>query len=102
MPWSAGPQPGLPVQATTSPPDSLLLLEGSSSAAGGAKRPDDEEALGGMFLHVGLANGVLLRTEVSQECRTAGCQSLGCATALGRWRMGMRRVRGRVVAAFGW
>ena len=59
------------MQATTSPPESLLLLEAPSSAATGASRPDDEEALGGMFLHMGLANGVLLRTEVW------GCPCLG-------------------------
>ena len=86
------------MQATTSPPDSLLLLEGSSSAAGGAKRPDDEEALGGMFLHVGLANGVLLRTEVSQEGRTAGCQSVSCACCVPKLGKIVRRVQGRAAA----
>ena len=62
-------------QATTSPPESLLLLEAPSSAATGAKRPDDEEALGGMFLHMGLANGVLLRTEV---CMLRMLPSVAC------------------------
>ena len=106
-------------QATTSPPESLLLLEASSSASGGAKRPDDEEALGGMFLHMGLANGVLLRTEVrsaaysrpqahneaalcSERCSAAQLPVLTCKGAC-RWtgRQARCLTRGRASWARG-
>ena len=48
----------LAVQAVSDAPSSLLFLEGSLSAS--------EEAVLGLFLQAGLANGTLLRTEVDK------------------------------------
>lgn len=47
----------------TSPPHSLLLLD-SPAPASTSGRALDEAPLGPLFLHAGLANGVLLRSEV--------------------------------------
>ena len=57
----------LAVQATGSPPESLLLLDatsggGDSSASATADASDDS----GLYLHAGLANGILLRVAVDR------------------------------------
>ena len=49
-------------QMTNSPPDSLLLLDTPAAASSGPL--DDDSPPGALFLHAGLANGVLLRSEV--------------------------------------
>ena len=54
-------------QISTSPPESLLLLD-TPAPAGPARPADDDSAPpGALFLHAGLANGVLLRSEVLDE-----------------------------------
>lgn len=51
----------LAVQQVASPPESCLFLD---SPAMGASGTEEGAGAGALFLHVGLANGVLLRTEV--------------------------------------
>lgn len=61
--WSAKQVKG--TQMTNSPPESLLLLDTPTAASGPSKPLDDDSSpLGALFLHAGLANGVLVRSEV--------------------------------------
>ena len=75
-------------QMANSPPESLLLLD--TPAPGGPAKTgpldDDTSRPGALFLHAGLANGVLLRSEVCSpgclfECRKSsspGIPIAGC------------------------
>lgn len=63
----------LAVQATGSPPESLLLLDATSgnadssaSSAAGAATAADATDDSGLYLHAGLANGILLRVAVDR------------------------------------
>jgi len=58
----------LAVQALGAPPESLLLLDLAQPVAGAstAPQPSGGEEDGGLFLALGLANGVLLRTQVDR------------------------------------
>ncbi|GBF95175.1 splicing factor 3B subunit 3-like [Raphidocelis subcapitata] len=55
-------------QAVQGTPESVLILYGGSADGDGGPSGDGDGA-GGLFLHVGLSNGVLMRTEVD---RTTG------------------------------
>ncbi|KAK9814939.1 hypothetical protein WJX73_002520 [Symbiochloris irregularis] len=66
---SLGPEDTLEVKATqmtNSPPESLLLLDTPAAAGPANPADDDSSAPGALFLHAGLANGVLLRSEVDR------------------------------------
>ena len=61
-------------QAVQGTPESVLMLYGAGGGGGGAAAGadggggggEDDSDGGGMFLHVGLSNGVLIRTEVDR------------------------------------
>ena len=51
------------LQAVGATPESCLLLDSPAAAAGAS---EEGAGAGAIFLHVGLANGVLLRTEIDR------------------------------------
>lgn len=53
----------LGVQAVQSTPESLLLLDSPAVSTSGT---EEGKGVGALFLHIGLANGVLLRTQVDR------------------------------------
>ncbi len=66
------------LQAQNSPPLSALMLYGSAVGSEGAGVAGGASEVGGLFLHVGLQSGVLVRTEVDKVTgKRELCTSVG-------------------------